>query len=413
MARGMYGADPDRLMAIADDFVSWGDSVDGIGFNLQGTIANLEWQGPDAQVYRDQWGDALKLDLTGLGDSLRDIRGELDAQAEAQIQASMPGNSEGCWESTWGGIGDFFKGLFVDGLWGTVVGIWEGILDLPRMVGFDEDWNWSFDNLIEAWKPLGPFIGYNPEDDSWWNWGLMGDAWWGQVKDFLAWDMWAESWPRALGQVVWNVGSIFIGVGIVKRISGIFEYGRRGHGDGDSDGSSNHHDSTPGANYASGDPNYPGTHPPGRPRVGDSDGGPGSWQEINRREGKWQEYQEQITGSQGDSGRPIEYVVERDGVTVDYDGRTVRDGQPPSEVYLEAKGETPIFSDKNADKPWAQSGQAKQLDRDVSQIERQLDNMPDGGTLEWHVADRAHADMLRERAEAEGLDVDIIHTPSQ
>lgn len=406
MAKGMYGADTERLRSMAGDFASWGDSVEGIGFDLGGRIDGVEWNGSDATTYRGDWGDRLKLDLSGLGTRLADVRAELDVQADAQDDASTAGNvGEGCWESTWGGIKEFFGGLIVDGIWGTLTELWEGILDLPRMVGFDEDWNWSWDNVVEAWKPLGPFIGYNPEDDTWWNWGLIGESWWGQFKDFVAWDMWADNWPRALGQVIWNVGSIALGIGIVKRVSAILRAGRDGKGDTDTD--------TPGSNYGSGDPNFPGNHPPRRPTPGDSDGGPGQWGEHNRRPGPWQDYQEQITGAKGDSGKPMEYSITQDGKTVDYDGRTVRDGQPPSEVYLEAKGESPIFSDKNADKAWAQSGQAKQLASDQAQIERQLENMPDGSDLEWHVADKAHADELRDLAEREGLDVDIVHTPKQ
>lgn len=226
--------------------------------------------------------------------------------------------------------------------------------------------------------------------------------------------MWGENWPRALGQVVWNFGSILLGVGVVKRVDNILAAGRQGRdGDGGPDGDRTP-DQTPGSRYESGDPLRPGNHPPGRPTLGSTDGGPGEWTQVNRREGPWRDYQEQITGAQGDPGKPIEYrVTDANGNRVDYDGRVVRDGQPPQEVYLEAKGESWFFNEKNASKPSLDSMRQRELDRNVDQIDRQLDMMPDGAKLEWHVESPDHARALEERLRGTDYadDVTIVHTP--
>ncbi|PRB36058.1 hypothetical protein, partial [Arthrobacter sp. MYb51] len=93
-----------------------------------------------------------------------------------------------------------------------------------------------------------------------------------------------------------------------------------------------------------GDPALPGRHPDLQPAIGDTDGGPGSWQEPGGRNDKG--VADQIFGTgitaTGPQGYLLEYMVDHvkaDGSMgkVEFDGHLWR-GHPPIEVFQEVKG---------------------------------------------------------------------------
>ena len=209
MATGMFGANPDLLREVGGDFHRSGDLVERAGFDLRGEIDGVDWFGPDADAYRANWGDRLHQDFRDLAGTLRDYRGELERQADAQDDASEAGGKEGCLESTWNGIVDFGGGL-LSGIWGDITGV-------AGLLGFDENWNWSWDNVVDTWTGMGVLVGYNPADGTWGNWGLAGDAWKTLGKEIVAWDTWGQNNGEAAGMSVWNIGSTFIPFGALGK----------------------------------------------------------------------------------------------------------------------------------------------------------------------------------------------------
>lgn len=220
MATGMFGADTEQLREVGGDFHRSGELVEGVGFDLRGEIEAVEWIGVDADAYRDEWGDRLRVDFSDLADLLRDYRGRLDRQADDQDDASETGGDEGCLESTWNGVTDAVGGV-TSFLGGVVDGIWGDITGMAGLVGFDENWNWSWDNLTSTWTGMGVLIGYNPSDGTWGNWGLAGEAWTMVGKDLIAYDQWSSDGTGAAGVATWNIGSNFLPFGVLGTLGDV------------------------------------------------------------------------------------------------------------------------------------------------------------------------------------------------
>ncbi|MGV0774021.1 hypothetical protein [Mycobacterium syngnathidarum] len=167
-----------------------------------------------------------------------------------------------------------------------------------------------------------------------------------------------------------------------------------------------------GIHYPSGDPHHPGGWPPSTPAETWSKGDttPG-WEHMNRGPEKpWMPYQEQITGiERTPDGRIPEYVlIDPDtGAPVRMDSGPITRGD--QEVFLDAKREySPLF--KHPDAPWT----ANIREGLVNEAERQLNALPDGAILEWHVANPQSAAIMRHLLESRGLlDVDVIYTPEK
>lgn len=211
MATGMFGANPAQLRDVGARFHSLGGSIESVGFNLRGEIEGVEWFGSDAEAFVANWGDKLHLDLTGLGRTLQDIRGELDRQAGDQDSASEGGGrDEGCVSSTWDAVTGFVGNL-AGAIWGDVQGI-------AALFGFDENFNWSWDNLATTWSGMGMLIGYNPNDGTWGNWDLAWEAVKYVGKSMVAWDDWGTDNSYASATAIWNVGSNFIPFGALGKV---------------------------------------------------------------------------------------------------------------------------------------------------------------------------------------------------
>ncbi|MCA4997624.1 hypothetical protein HWD35_23150 [Tsukamurella tyrosinosolvens] len=164
-----------------------------------------------------------------------------------------------------------------------------------------------------------------------------------------------------------------------------------------------------GARYNSGDPYHPGGWPPSTPAAtwtkGDTTPG---WEHMNRGPEKpWMHYQEQITGIQRTpDGRIPEYVLinPETGAHVRMDSGPIMRGDQM--VFIDAKREyAPLFKYPSAD--WVDNIKTDLL----MEAQRQLDALPEGAILEWHVANPQSAAIMRELLESRGLDVDVIYTP--
>lgn len=75
---------------------------------------------------------------------------------------------------------------------------------MGALLGFDSEGNWSPETLVNTWVSVG--------------------------KDFLAWDQWATDPAGAAGRVLWNIGSMFIGVGEAKILAKAADAGRVANG---------------------------------------------------------------------------------------------------------------------------------------------------------------------------------------
>ncbi|OLT79681.1 hypothetical protein BKG58_19830 [Mycobacteroides abscessus subsp. abscessus] len=167
-----------------------------------------------------------------------------------------------------------------------------------------------------------------------------------------------------------------------------------------------------GMHYNSGDPYHPGGWPPSTPAEtwtkGDTTPG---WEHMNRGQEKpWMPYQEQITGiERTPDGRIPEYVlIDPDtGAPVRMDSGPIMRGD--QEVFLDAKREyEPLF--KYPEATWVDNIRQDLL----KEAQRQLNALPDGAILEWHVANPQSAAIMRDLLESRGLDdVHVIYTPQK
>lgn len=222
MATGMFGADVEQLMEFSNTFEMRRETVDHAKSVIGPAIEGVQWFGQDAETYKSSYGQSIPKALGTLSSVLVSRHEDLRRQAEDQDETSRSKSDEGCLKKT----GDFFKGLgeavlgFLKGL--IVDGLIGDIADLLGLIGmdFEDGFSWNLDNAKEAWGDmlggLGALIGRDPETGEW-SWATAGEAWKSVGKDLLAWDKWAENPAEAFGQVVWNIGSIFIpGVGVAK-----------------------------------------------------------------------------------------------------------------------------------------------------------------------------------------------------
>ena len=146
------------------------------------------------------------------------------------------------------------------------------------------------------------------------------------------------------------------------------------------------------------------------PRLGDADGGPGVWDTSARAgDSSGMAYQQFVTGVAPDvvTGRMPEYFTPRpEGRPVEFDGHLWR-GQPPHEVFLEAKG----GYEKIMFEPWYKGGLKGQMRDWLAAAQRQREAMPPGASLEWHFAEQRVADLMRDAVAGAKLNVDVFFTP--
>ncbi|MGY1773869.1 hypothetical protein [Blastococcus sp. SYSU D00813] len=207
--------------AEADD--EWDDDGDNIDAHnaLMSEVGRLvaEWQAAErecANAINAAFGSSFRY-VADNGDETVDVN-EYGYDAETfetavDEEVELPwGTVEHEDPGSWGNVGGFFQGVFVDGVWGDIRG-------LGTLVGVD-----GGDAAAEAWGNLGvlasslttPGIVYGMADPEYGQrqldlWGALGSS-------MVASDTWDENGGRAFGQVLWNFGSLAIGgVGAVGK----------------------------------------------------------------------------------------------------------------------------------------------------------------------------------------------------
>jgi hypothetical protein len=150
-----------------------------------------------------------------------------------------------------------------------------------------------------------------------------------------------------------------------------------------------------------------GIDPPTHPTLGDPDGGAGQWVHVQSR-GSGAAYQEHVTGIlRNPDGSTTEYRMPYDNPKsgghpyVDFDGHVWR-GQPPQEVFQEAKDGYPYVAD-----PESFIGQAAlaQMDQEATGQLAALRQSSPNAKLEWYFSSQEAADFMNEHFENVGIDV--------
>lgn len=163
-----------------------------------------------------------------------------------------------------------------------------------------------------------------------------------------------------------------------------------------------------GSGYTSGDPHLPGRWPPDTPGEswvqGQTESG---WKHFNRGDSDWVDYQLEAGGlERAPDGRVPEYmqVDPNTGRVVAFDSHLYRNGQ---EVFIDGKmGREGMFWQPDSDY-WT-----KRAASDLATAQRQLDALPPGATLEWHVSNPQGAAALRSMLEKNDIfDIAVIYTP--
>ncbi|MBB6418918.1 Tox-REase-5 domain-containing protein [Streptomyces sp. AK010] len=153
------------------------------------------------------------------------------------------GGDEGCtsgFGAFFGCVGDQFKqvgqGLFVDGIWGDVTGIWdtvtdpgkawEGLKDYGSSLG--DQWSEDAEDASGKWANGDYFDALTDWGGASWNTGVT------VLDDMFVGDEVRDQWnngekTRAATNVVWNVGSLFIpGYGEAKIVQKLGKLGKLG-----------------------------------------------------------------------------------------------------------------------------------------------------------------------------------------
>lgn len=125
----------------------------------------------------------------------------------------------------------------------------------------------------------------------------------------------------------------------------------------------------------------------------------------------WVGYQEYVAGvaRDADGALPEWHQLGPDGRPIKFDGHGWS-GEPPVETFLEAKHGYRWTNFADPTQPHIQA----RIDSLVAQLERQLDSMPEGAVLQWHVSDAYGAQGIRDilaRAGYTSADVEVVYHP--
>lgn len=92
---GFYGADTDALRDYAQRVQTGSTRLSELRDALQARVTSVEWVGPDAETFRDDFSGRIAALFEQAGTALTTRRGELDSHAEEQDQASGEGGEGG------------------------------------------------------------------------------------------------------------------------------------------------------------------------------------------------------------------------------------------------------------------------------------------------------------------------------
>jgi hypothetical protein len=84
----MWGADVERLDALARDLTAAAASLESIGRTVGGRMGSVPWAGRDASTFRDDWQSRHAAALRAAGETMRSAASALQAHAKEQRKAS-------------------------------------------------------------------------------------------------------------------------------------------------------------------------------------------------------------------------------------------------------------------------------------------------------------------------------------
>ena len=165
---GFWGADTEALRDYSGHVVRGGQALGELRDRLQQTVTSVEWIGPDADSFRDDFTGRISSLFRNSSDLLIENSRTLEQHAEEQDDASATGGADG--GGSGGGIldaiGDFFRDLgeginnAIDTIF-EVTGIktlWNGISDAARSV-LDSPLVKGVTGFLGKLGPVGQFLG--------------------------------------------------------------------------------------------------------------------------------------------------------------------------------------------------------------------------------------------------------------
>ncbi|MFD5740528.1 Tox-REase-5 domain-containing protein [Streptomyces massasporeus] len=352
---------------------------------------------------------------------------------QAAEDGADEGGDEGCtsgFGAFFGCVGDQFKqvgqGLFVDGIWGDVTGIWdtvtnpgeawEGLKDYGSSLG--DQWSEDAKDAGRKWDNGDYFDALTDWGGASWNTGVK------VLDDMFVGDEVRDQWnngekTRAATNVVWNVGSLLIpGYGEAKIVQKLGKLGKLGKltdnaveaaedakkaaRAGDVDAAEKEAKKEESRKKVAKWKKPSWYNDLKNPRKGSKDGGDGHWKAKKAvaywpKSEVWMRYQEQVSKVK----RGKEYAVKdpKTGRDVDFDG-----WDSARQTYVEAKFG---YSNKVRADGTLEPAQA---DKFVEQARRQL-SAANGKPVEWNFSNKAVAEAAEEAFDEAGIEVVVKYTP--
>lgn len=161
MATGMFGANPEELDAVGNEFGTAGGTVTVAETTSGSAVQGVIWFGVDATLFKADYQATVCTQLSMLSGVLEEVDGRLQQQAQDQTDASQAGGSGGG-----GFLNNLFNKLFngvvnaLKGIWGGYRNIYKPILALvkaPRtaleLLTMATQWNKLGLDWLNGWRP--------------------------------------------------------------------------------------------------------------------------------------------------------------------------------------------------------------------------------------------------------------------
>lgn len=176
---GFLGMDTDAARGHADQLVAASGRLGELLDGLDATLGAVDWQGPDADSFRQHWGSTRQTAVP-LGDELRAAAQALGAQADEQDQVSSGDDDGGGGFLDW--LGDVGSG-FLD---------WLGDVGSTVIDAIGDGLSWIGDRAGEFWNGFVDYLGTA--------WGNIQELWrsasglvWNTLEAIVTGD-----WPRLI-----------------------------------------------------------------------------------------------------------------------------------------------------------------------------------------------------------------------
>jgi uncharacterized protein YukE len=82
------GMDPEQARDVAKDVTQAGEKIKQAFSDLDGTVQGIEWKGPDAEAFKDDWRSFESSEVSNVADLFKSHGDTLSDQADEQDQTS-------------------------------------------------------------------------------------------------------------------------------------------------------------------------------------------------------------------------------------------------------------------------------------------------------------------------------------